>query len=83
MGICLMPTTRLLRIKKYDVSFHLLPSVAPESSAVPFVGGWNARITCSCPKPSVDIDGLELLLFTAFTLEIALTTRGIDGGYVI
>lgn len=67
--------------ERFDV--HSLPNRTPKRFSFLLVRGRNSGIGSPSPKPSVDIDGLQVFGIATFALEVALATGGIDGADVI
>jgi hypothetical protein len=49
----------------------------------PHVSLGNSGVASSRPKPSIDVNGLKVLSVTAFALEVALASGGVDGAHVV
>ena len=67
----------------YVVCRHLLSNRTPECLWILLVCGWDPGVGSSCPEPSVDVDGLQVVGVAALALEVALATRGIDGANIV
>lgn len=65
------------------LGFAAFSLLAPESIPVSSVCSGDSSVSGTGPEPSVDVNGLELGLFTAFALEIALASRSVNRSDVI
>lgn len=70
-------------VVSYNIRMPLLSRMTPEGVGVWCVCWRYPGVSSSGPEPSVNVDGLELVLFAALVLEVALSTRSVNGGDVV
>ena len=69
--------------KKIFSHANLLSSGAPVRVCRSLVCLWNAGVSSPSPKPTIDINGLQVLRVAAFAFEVAFTAGGPNGADII